>query len=77
MALVPFTLAVALVGLVVGIGRELFLLPFAPADALAIFVAAVALVPHSWVGVKDSPAMGSRTLNLSVLHGLPPVGERP
>jgi hypothetical protein len=76
MALVPFTLAVKLVALVVGIGCKLFFLPLTLSDALTVFLAAIALVLYSEIRVKDTPAMGGRTLNLSV-HGLPPVGEEP
>jgi hypothetical protein len=73
---VPLFLAVALVGLIVGIGCELFSLPFALAGPLAVVLAAIALIFDSGIRVKKALTMGRCTVN-SWVHGFPPRGEKP
>jgi hypothetical protein len=70
----PLDLALTLVGLVVGIGSELILLPLSLACALTVFLAAIALIFHSGIGFEQVPTL--RTLNL-LAHGFPPAGEKP
>jgi len=68
MALVSFSLAVALIGLVVRIAYELCFPPFALPGTLAILLAAAALVLHPRIGFKTASAMSA--LDIPV-HGYP------
>ncbi len=68
----PVYLAGALIGLVVRIGRKLFLLPLALANALAIVFLAIFLVPYPRVSIDKTPAINASDLGS---HGSPPGEE--
>jgi len=72
MALVPFSLAVSLIGFVVRITGELCFLPFALPSTLAIFLPAVALVLHPRIGLKAASAMSALD---GPVHGRPPEDD--
>jgi hypothetical protein len=70
--LVPLFLAIALIGLVVRIAQEFFLLPISLPGTLAFLVTAVALILDSRIGLEGAPAMNA--LNGPV-HGCPPMDD--
>jgi hypothetical protein len=66
MSLVPAFLAVPLIGPVVGIGSHLAPLPQALSGALTDCPAAIALILHTRIWRKHTPAMGAANL---AVHG--------
>jgi hypothetical protein len=72
MALVSFSLGVALIGLVVRIAYELCFPPFALPGTLAILLAAAALVLHPRIGFKTASAMSALD---GPVHGCPPEDD--
>jgi hypothetical protein len=72
MVLVPFSLAVALIGFVVRITGELCFLPFALPSTLAILLTTVSLALHPWIGLKAASAMNALD---GPVHGCPPEDD--
>lgn len=68
-AVVPCSLTIALVGFVVWIAEESFLLPLSLPGTLAFFFTAVALILHSRIGLEVAPAMNALD---GPAHGCPP-----
>lgn len=69
MAVVPFSLTIALIGFVVRITQESFLLPLSLPGTLAFMSTAVALILHSRIGLELAPAMNALDVPA---HGCPP-----
>ncbi|HYA39914.1 MAG TPA: hypothetical protein VEF34_01315 [Syntrophobacteraceae bacterium] len=65
----PVDLTCSLVGLVVIIRCEFFLLPLPLAGALAVFLTAISLILYTRIRSKQAPTMCTWHLRV---HGLPP-----
>jgi hypothetical protein len=72
MALMPFSLAVALIGFVVRIAYELCFLPIALPGTPAILLSAVGLVLYPRIGLKAASAMSALD---GPVHGCPPEDD--
>lgn len=72
MAVVPCSLTIALIGFVVRIAQESFLLPLSLPGALAFSFTTVALILHSRIGLELAAAMNALDVPA---HGCPPRND--